>query len=207
MILYKSSSIRKNLWKLNYSRVSGAMGQKLLSQSNIDYATTVCLQCGHARRKLPNYSSLNSQEMPLSFKHIFAIIPYTMPLFWRCPYIHGHGMVRIYMCPKVMFITAPFRPDAFSWVIIFLLRSVTKYYMTLKITASVLHGLRKRVRELMVSENRWLTLHVLYKKLQDDNLALRVSIEPSYRHQLQRIDSRLTCKCSQRALVFCRTET
>ena len=55
-----------------------------------------------------NCSSVNSQEMPLSFKHIFAVIPYTMPLFWRRPYIHG--MVRIYMCPKVMFIAAPFRP-------------------------------------------------------------------------------------------------
>ena len=49
--------------------------------------------------------------------------------------------------------------DAFSRAIIFLLRSVTKYYsLTLKITASVLHGLRKCVRELMVSDNRWLTL-------------------------------------------------
>ena len=36
---------------------------------------------------------------------------------------------------------------------------MTKYYsLTLKITASVLHGLRKCVRELMVSDNRWLTL-------------------------------------------------
>ena len=54
-------------------------------------ATAVCLQCGRAkrpRRKLPSYSSLNSQEMPLSFKYIFAVIPYTMPLF---------GGVRIYM--------------------------------------------------------------------------------------------------------------
>ena len=51
--------------------------------------------------------------------------------------------------------------DAFSRAIIFLLRSVTKYYsLTLKITASVLHGLRKCVRELMVSDNRWLTLCV-----------------------------------------------
>ena len=50
--------------------------------------------------------------------------------------------------------------DAFSRAIIFLLRSVTKYYsLTLKITASVLHGLRKCVRELMVSDNRWLTLY------------------------------------------------
>ena len=50
--------------------------------------------------------------------------------------------------------------DAFSRAIIFLLRSVTKYYsLTLKITASVLHGLRKFVRELMVSDNRWLTLY------------------------------------------------
>ena len=47
------------------------------------------------RRKLPSYSSLNSEEMPLSFKHIFALIPYTMPLFggasvytWHCPNIH-----------------------------------------------------------------------------------------------------------------------
>ena len=49
--------------------------------------------------------------------------------------------------------------DAFSRAIIFLLRSVTKYYsLTLKITASVLHGLCKCVRELMVSDNRWLTL-------------------------------------------------
>ena len=54
----------------------------------------------------------------------------------------------------------------------------------------------------MVSENRWLTVHVLYKKLQDDNLALRVSIEPSYGHQLQRIDSRLTCKCPAHSTKF-----
>ena len=111
VILYKSSNIRKNSWQLNHSRVSGAMGQKPLSRSNIDYATAVCLQRWRAkrpRRKLPSYSSLNSQEMPLSFKHIFAVIPYTMPLFWRRPYIHG--IVRIYMCPKVMFSAAPFRP-------------------------------------------------------------------------------------------------
>ena len=44
-----------------------------LSRSNIDYATAVCLQRWRAkqpRRKFPGYSSLNSQEMPLSFKHI-----------------------------------------------------------------------------------------------------------------------------------------
>ena len=90
------------------ARVSGVMDQKPLLRSNIDYATTVCLQRWRPkrpRRKLPSYSSLNSQEMPLSFKHIFAVIPYTMPLFWRRPYIHG-----IYMCPKAMFIAAPFRP-------------------------------------------------------------------------------------------------
>ena len=52
----------------------------------------VCLQ---RWRKFPSYSSLNSEEMPLSFKHIFALIPYTMPLFggasvytWHCPNIH-----------------------------------------------------------------------------------------------------------------------
>ena len=44
VILYKSSSIRKNSWQLNHSRVSGTMGQKPLSRSNIDYATAVCLQ-------------------------------------------------------------------------------------------------------------------------------------------------------------------
>ena len=44
--------------------------------------------------KLPSYSSLNSQEMPLYFKHIFAVIPYTMPLLeasvytWHVPNIH-----------------------------------------------------------------------------------------------------------------------
>ena len=111
VILYRSSSIRKNSWQLNHSRVSGAMGQKPLSRSNIDYTTAVCLQRWRAkrpRRKFPSYSSLNSQEMPLSFKHIFAVIPYTMPLFWRRPYIHG--IVRIYMCPKDMFSAAPFRP-------------------------------------------------------------------------------------------------
>ena len=38
--------------------------------------------------------------------------------------------------------------DAFSEAVIFLPRFVTRYYnLTLKITASVLHGLRKRVRE------------------------------------------------------------
>ena len=108
------------------------------------------------RRKLPSYSSLNSQEMPLSFKHIFAVISYTMPLFleasvytWHCPNIH----VSECLAPRHS------GRDAFSGAIIFLLRFVTKYYsLTLKITASVLHGFRKRVRELMVSENRWLTL-------------------------------------------------
>ena len=58
----------------------------------------VCLQRWRAkrpRRKFPSYCSLNSEEMPLSFKHIFALIPYTMPLFggasvytWHCPNIH-----------------------------------------------------------------------------------------------------------------------
>ena len=92
----------------------------------------VCWRAKRPRRKFPSYSSLNSQEMPLSFKHIFAVIPCTMPLFWRRPYIHG--IARIYMCPKVMFSAA--RRDAFSRAIIFLLRSVTKYYsLTLKITA------------------------------------------------------------------------
>ena len=108
VILYKSSSIRKISWQLNHSRVSGTMGQKPLSRSNIDYATAVRWRAKRPRRKLPSYSSLNSQEMPLSFKHIFAVIPYTMLLFWRRPYIHG--IVRIYMCPKVMFSAAPFWP-------------------------------------------------------------------------------------------------
>ena len=59
--------------------------------------------------------------------------------------------------------------DAFSKAIIFLLRSVTKYYsLTLKITASVLHGLRKCVRELMVSDNRWLTLQSLSTRMEVD---------------------------------------
>ena len=80
-------------------------GPKIVSS---DYATAVCLQRWRAKRLRPSYSSLNGQEMPLTFKHIFAVIPYTMPLFWRRPYVHG--MVRIYMCPKVMFIAAPFRP-------------------------------------------------------------------------------------------------
>ena len=127
----------------------------------MDYATAVCLQRWRAkrpRRKFPSYSSLNSEEMPLSFKHIFALIPYTMPLFG--------GGVRIYMalseytCVRKLCL-APRHSgrDAFSRAIIFLLRSVTKYHsFTLKITASVLHGLRKCVRELMVSDNRWLTL-------------------------------------------------
>ena len=73
-----------------------------LLRSNIDYATAVRWR---AKRPRPSF---NSQEMPLSFKHIFAVIPYTMLLFWRRPYIHG--MVRKYMCLKVMFIAAPFRP-------------------------------------------------------------------------------------------------
>ena len=61
-------------------------------------ATAVCLQrwCAkRPRRKFPSYSSLNSEEMPLSFKHIFALIPHTMPLLggasvytWHCPNIH-----------------------------------------------------------------------------------------------------------------------
>ena len=94
-ILSKTTSFRKNSWQLNHSCVSGAMGQKPLSWSNMDYATAVCLQRWRPRLKLPSYSSLNSEEMPLSFKHIFALIPYTMPLFggasvytWHCPNIH-----------------------------------------------------------------------------------------------------------------------
>ena len=94
VILYKSSSIRKNSWQLNHARVSREIGQKLLSRSNIDYATAVSLHRWRAkrpRRKLPSYSWLNSQEMPLSFKHIFAVIPYTMPLFLKASVYTWHG--------------------------------------------------------------------------------------------------------------------
>ena len=91
-ILSKTTSFRKYSWQLNHSRVSGATGQKPLSRSNMDYATAVCLQRWRAKRPkrtFPSYSSLNSEEMPLSFKHIFALIPYTMPRFG--------GGIRIYM--------------------------------------------------------------------------------------------------------------
>ena len=109
-----------------------------------------CLQRWRAKRpgrKLPSYSSLNSQEMPLSFKHIF---------------VHHAAFLEAseYTCVRKLCL-APRHSgrDAFSRAIIFLLRSVTKYYsLTLKITASVLHGFRKCVRELMVYDNRWLTL-------------------------------------------------
>ena len=40
-ILSKTTGFRKNSWELNHSRVSSAMGQKLLSRSIIDYATAV----------------------------------------------------------------------------------------------------------------------------------------------------------------------
>ena len=71
---------------------------------------------------------VQSQEMPLSFyiicrnsihhaafleatyKGIYIHGEYAMLVAWNyagCPYIHG--MVRIYMCPKVMFSAAPFR--------------------------------------------------------------------------------------------------
>ena len=47
----------------------------------------------------------------------------------------------LYLCPKVMFIAAPFGRDAFSGVIISLPMFLTKYYsLTLKITASVIHA-------------------------------------------------------------------
>ena len=61
----------------------------------VKHGLRVCLQRWRPRRKFPSYSSLNSEEMPLSFKHIFALIPYTMPLLggasvytWHCPNIH-----------------------------------------------------------------------------------------------------------------------
>ena len=91
--------------------------------------------------------------MPLSFKHIFAIIPYTMPLFGKRPYIHGMVPVSVYRraFPAVMLFPGDY----------FLLTKVCDYYsFTLK-TASVLHGNRKRVRDLMVSDNQWLTLHII----------------------------------------------
>ena len=120
MFSYKSSRIRKKFMETEPFTCLETESFTCLRRNGpktviaVDYATAVCLQRWHAKRprlKLPSYSSLNSQEMPLSFKHIFAVIPYTMPLFWRRPYIHG--MVRIYMCPKVMFIAAPFRPWCF----------------------------------------------------------------------------------------------
>ena len=67
-----------------------------LSRSNV---TTVCWCAKRPKRKLPCYSSLDSQEMPLPFKHIFAIILYTMPLLGRRLYIHG--MVRFIPGPKL----------------------------------------------------------------------------------------------------------
>ena len=49
----------------------GFSGKPLLNEADIRVGAT-CLQCWRTkrlRRKLPSYSSLNCQEMPLSFKH------------------------------------------------------------------------------------------------------------------------------------------
>ena len=87
-MLSKTTSFRENS---NHSHVSSVMGQR----SNIDCVTAVCLQ---RRDQDKNRQVIVSQEMALPFKHILAVILYTMSLFWRRSNIHG--MVRIYMCPK-----------------------------------------------------------------------------------------------------------
>ena len=85
--------------------------------------------------------------MSLSFKHNIIIRrnPAHHADFLEASVYTWHGPnVYIYTCVRKR---SP-RHDAFSQAIIFLPRSTT----------SVLHGLRKRVRELMVSDMRWLPL-------------------------------------------------
>ena len=89
------------------------------------------------------YSSLDSQEMSLSFKHY--VIPYTMPLFG--------GASSEYTCVRKRCLSP--RHSLRDVGDYFSTNFVTRHY---SLTASVLHGLRKRVRELMVSDIRWLAL-------------------------------------------------
>ena len=97
--------------------------------------------------------------------------------------------------------------DAFSRAIIFLLRSVTKYYsLTLKITASVLHGLRKCVRELMVSDNRWLTLHwgVHLRSWGSSGVAALIVVRPGGRRVRPWSLGSLWCALEVDRFVWCR---
>ena len=75
----------------------------------------------------PSYSSLNSQEIPLSLKHIFALVPYTMPLFWRRPYIYIWHGPNINVSERNVSSPRHSGRDAFSRAIIFLLWSVTQF--------------------------------------------------------------------------------
>ena len=88
--------------------------------------------------------------MPLSFKHIFAIIPYTMPLFGKRPYIHGMVPVSVYhrAFPAVMLFPGDY----------FLLTKVCDYYsFTLKNCFSITRESQTRPR----FDNQWLTLHII----------------------------------------------
>ena len=79
------------------------------------------------KTKLPSYSSLISQEMPLSFKHIFAVIPCIMPLVWRCPYTWH--VPNIHVSESNIYLRAI--PAVMQFCIKFY------YSLTLKITAPV----------------------------------------------------------------------
>ena len=85
----------KNSWELNHSRVSGAMDQKPFIAVKHDYATAVVYNVGvqsDPRRKLPSYSLLDSQEMPLSFKHIRRN-PVHHAAFWEASTYKWHGPI------------------------------------------------------------------------------------------------------------------
>ena len=67
---------------------------KSLIVADIDYATSVCLKCWRTKQPTRKLQAvvhyMDSQEMPLSLKHIFAEITYTMPLFERVIEIVKH---------------------------------------------------------------------------------------------------------------------
>ena len=99
--------------------------------------------------------SVARAEMPLSSKHIFGRNPVHHAAFLEASVYTWHGL-NIQVSEKDVYRCAI---PAVMGADIFLPRSVTKHYsLMLKITTLLLHGLCKRVRELMVYKNRWLTL-------------------------------------------------
>ena len=133
------------------------MGQKLFSRSNINYTTTVAIyNVGVQSDQDENCQDIVRWIVKRCHYLSRIYLPYfrTPCRFLEGSVYTGHGP-NIHVSEKV-----DSGRDAFLGADIFLQRSVTKHYsLTLKTTASVLHVLRKRVRELlMVYENRWLTL-------------------------------------------------